>query len=91
MRRDEVTAVVLCGGAGARLGSVDKTMVPLAGRPLVEHVVAALAPQVGGFVISVGRDATTYASLGHPTVIDREPGEGPLGGIVSALELVETA
>lgn len=90
MKPEEITAIVLCGGSGSRLGGVDKPLVRVGGRRLVEHVIAALAPQVGSFVISCGRDPTPYADLGHRTVADHRPGDGPLGGIVSALPAVET-
>jgi molybdopterin-guanine dinucleotide biosynthesis protein A len=90
MRPEDITAVVLCGGSGTRLGEVDKPLVRIEGRPLVEHVIAALSPQVGRLVISCGRDAAPYAALGYPTVADLRPGDGPLGGIVSALSHVGT-
>jgi molybdopterin-guanine dinucleotide biosynthesis protein A len=65
-------------------------MLPMGGRRLVEWVIAALAPQVGRFLISCGQDAEPYTSLGQTTVTDLRPGDGPLGGIVSALPYVET-
>ena len=88
MRTQDVTAVVLCGGAGTRLGSADKTLVTLGGQPLVSHTVAALTPQVGRLIVSCGRDPRPYGSLGYEVVADAHPGEGPLGGIVSALAVV---
>ena len=90
MGPEEITAIVLCGGSGARLGDVDKPMTRIKGRPLVEYVIAALTPQVDRLVISCGRDALPYESLGYPTVTDLRPGDGPLGGIVSALPWVDT-
>ena len=90
MRTQDVTAVVLCGGAGTRLGAEDKTLVMLDGRPLVGYTVAALRPQVGRLIVSCGRDPGPYRSLGYEVVADAHPGEGPLGGIVSALAAVES-
>lgn len=90
MRTNQVTAVVLCGGAGTRLGGLDKPLLRVGDRPLVEHVISSLRAQVGGFVISCGRDAAPYAGLGYPTVTDGQPGDGPLGGIASALDPVST-
>ncbi|MGD8684322.1 MAG: molybdenum cofactor guanylyltransferase MobA [Chloroflexota bacterium] len=90
MEREAVTAIVLCGGSGRRLGRLDKTMAPLRGRPLVEHTLEALAPQVGRLIISCGRDCERYELLGYATAADERTGEGPLGGIVSALPLVQT-
>ena len=90
MRPEEITGVVLCGGSGARLGDADKPMTRIKGRRLVEYVIAALTPQVDRFVISCGRDRASYETLGYPAVSDLRPGDGPLGGIVSALPYIET-
>lgn len=90
MRTQDVTAVVLCGGAGTRLGAEDKTLVTLGGRPLVSHTAAGLIPQVGRLIVSCGRDPRPYQSLGYEVVADAHPGEGPLGGIVSALAAVRS-
>ncbi len=90
MRTDEISAIVLCGGSGARLGGIDKPMARIGGRRLIDWVIAALTPQVGRIVISCGRDAGPYETLGYPTVADDRPGDGPLGGIVSALPHVQT-
>ena len=77
MRPQDVTVVVLCGGAGSRLGVPDKTLVPVLGRPLVSYTLDGLAQQVGRVVLSCGRDPQSYAALGHTVVTDAEPGEGP--------------
>ncbi len=90
MRPQDVTAIVLCGGAGSRLGAPDKTLVPVLGRPLVGYTLDGLAQQVGRVVLSCGRDPQPYAALGHMVVTDADPGEGPLGGISSALPSVES-
>ncbi len=41
-------------------------------------------------MISCGRDAAPYRGLGHTTIADLRPGEGPLGGLVSAFPSVGT-
>jgi molybdopterin-guanine dinucleotide biosynthesis protein A len=86
----EITAVILCGGSGTRLGGVEKPLLRVGGRPLVEHVVDALAPQVGPVVIGCGRDRAPYEALGLTVVSDVRPGDGPLGGIASVLPSVAT-
>ncbi len=90
MRLEDITAIVLCGGAGSRLGAPDKTLVPVLGRPLVSYTIEGLAPQVGRIVLSCGRDAAAYAALGRDVVADAEPGEGPLGGFASTLGAVDS-
>ena len=83
----EITGVVLAGGAGRRLGGLDKGLLHFRGRPLVEWVIEALRPQVGALLISANRNLDRYAAYGLPVVTDLEPGfQGPLAGILSALQ-----
>ncbi|MBK1730139.1 molybdenum cofactor guanylyltransferase [Halorhodospira halophila] len=68
------------------MGARDKGLVPLAGRPLVAHVLDRLAPQVGAVRINANRHAARYRALGVPVDGDCHPGGlGPLAGIASAL------
>lgn len=90
MRLEDITAIVLCGGSAVRLDAVDKTLVAVQGRPLVTYALAGLSAQVGQIVLACGRDPEPYASLGYPVVADAHAGEGPLGGLVSALGSVES-
>lgn len=89
--RDTITGVVLAGGRGARMDGADKGLVPLAGKPLVEHVLARLAPQVSRVVINANRNVDRYAAFGHPVVLD-EIGDfaGPLAGVHATLAYVTT-
>ena len=82
-RNDEVTGIVLAGGAGRRMGA-PKPLLQLGDRTLVEHVVAAIEPLVSS-VIVVTNDAEAMAFLGLSTVGDAEPGHGPLMGLYSGL------
>lgn len=85
----EVTLVVLAGGEGRRMGGLDKGLLGLDGRPLIAHVLARVAPQVGAVVLSANRNREVYERFGHPVVADRRAGHlGPLAGIEAAL--VET-
>lgn len=84
-----VTGVVLAGGRGTRMGGADKGWVDLEGRPLIEHVLERLRPQVGAIIISANRNIARYRALGWPVVQD-EPfaGDaflGPLAGMLAAL------
>ena len=60
----DVTGIVLAGGMGRRMGGVDKGLVALGGRPLVAHVLARLAPQVGAIVVNANQNAQRYAEFG---------------------------
>ena len=85
-----VTAIVLCGGRATRLGGIEKPLADLGGKSLLAHVIARLEPQVDSIVLAVGRDSRRYAGFGYPIVVDDDPEQGPLAGIVSALGSVDT-
>jgi len=77
-----ITGLVLAGGQGRRMGSVDKGLVTLGGRPMVQHVLDRFAPQVDEVLINANRNAAEYAALGHRVVADAVGGfAGPLAGL----------
>lgn len=82
--RAAITGVILAGGAGSRLGGIDKGWLVLAGEPLIVRVLARLVPQVGQVLISANRQLADYRALGWPVVTDPLPGAGPLAGIAAA-------
>jgi molybdopterin-guanine dinucleotide biosynthesis protein A len=77
-------AIVPAGGAAVRLGGIDKAMVPVAGRTLIERAIDAVAG--AGRVVVVG----------PPRDIDREivwtreepPGGGPVAAVGAGLDEV---
>ncbi len=86
-----VTGVILAGGMGRRMGGVDKGLVALDGKPMVEHVLARLAPQVDAVVINANQNLEQYARLGVPVVPDAIPGfAGPLAGLDAGLAAATT-
>lgn len=94
--RTAVTGVVLAGGLGRRMSAdgsgTDKALVPLAGRPMIAHVIERFAPQVQSLMINANGDgAARLAILGLPVVGDRIGGFiGPLAGIHAALAATRT-
>jgi molybdenum cofactor guanylyltransferase len=83
-----VAGLILAGGEGRRMGGVDKGWQQLAGRALVEHVLARLAPQVECVFVSANRSLDAYRALGCPVLADdvRWRGMGPLAGLASVAE-----
>lgn len=82
---DSLTALVFAGGRATRMGGVNKALVPLAGRPLIDRVLERLAPQCAAAVISANRDAETFALRGHPVVRDADDDfPGPLAALAAA-------
>ena len=82
----DVTGLILAGGRGSRMGGADKGLQPFAGRPLVEHAIDRLSPQVDRLLISANRNIEVYAAYGYRVLADRQQGYcGPLAGIDTAL------
>ena len=86
----DITAIVLCGGAGRRFGGVAKPLADLHGKPLLGHVLDRLAGQAARIVLSVGADADGFAAFGVEAIADATPGAGPLGGLASTLPVVRS-
>lgn len=81
-----VTGLILAGGQGTRMGSVDKGLQLLAGRPMVQHVIQRLQPQVQQLHINANQNQGVYAELGFPVWRDAMPDfAGPLAGLQTGL------
>lgn len=77
---------VLAGGRSRRMGR-DKALVRLRdGRPLALVAAQALREAGAEPVVAVGGDRALVA-YGLTVLDDLHPGEGPLGGLITALEL----
>lgn len=89
--RDAITGLILAGGRGRRMNGADKGLLMFQGRPLIAHVIEALAPQVGPLLISANRHLARYRSWGRPVIVDHHADySGPLAGIASGLAQVKT-
>ena len=86
-----ITAVILAGGRGRRMGGQDKGLVEYRGIPLIEHVISRIQPQVDELIISANRHLERYAQWGYPVISDVHAGfQGPLAGIASAWQHAHT-
>jgi len=86
-----VTGVILAGGRATRMGGVDKGLVPLLGRPMIEWGLNRLSPQVSKILINANRNDERYTAFGCPIVADTAANfQGPLAGIAAALAQVDT-
>ncbi len=79
---ENAVGVVLAGGKATRMGR-DKAQVVFAGRPMIEHVSAALGA-AGLEVLVVGRRVVDYVSIPDLPNI----GGGPAAGLLTALRHV---
>lgn len=87
----DITGLILAGGRAQRMGGIDKGLVPFMGKPLIEHAIARLAPQVGPVFINANRNLHEYAQYGYPVIADTRPDfAGPLAGFAAGLEQCKT-
>ena len=78
----KVTGLILAGGRGSRMGSLDKGLQPFKGKPMVAHVLARFQSQVDEVLINANRNNEEYAAFGYRVIADAIDGfAGPLAGL----------
>jgi molybdopterin-guanine dinucleotide biosynthesis protein A len=78
---------VLAGGRATRMGGGDKPLRLLAGRPMLDWVLAALRPAHDRIALSANGDPARFAVWDLPVLPD-DPAftqEGPLAGVLAGL------
>ena len=86
-----ISAVILAGGQAKRMGGVDKGLQPLQGKPLFQFIYDRLHSLVEHISVNANRNQAIYAVAGLPVFGDNIEGfQGPLSGILTALERSET-
>ena len=80
---------VLAGGASSRMGA-DKAFIEVDGAPMVVRAAEALRAAGVASTLVVGGDSARLSALGLVAVPDRYPGQGPLGGVITALGALDS-
>jgi molybdopterin-guanine dinucleotide biosynthesis protein A len=91
----DITALVLAGGRGSRMGGVDKGLQTFNGMPLALHTLMRLQMQQGGLIgevmINANRNLAAYeafcGAVWPDTLADYA---GPLAGFMTGLERCES-
>lgn len=78
----KVYGYVQAGGRGTRFGR-DKALVDLEGKTLLQRTIELVASV--SHSVKVVASASRYPESQVPVIEDRWPGQGPLGGIITAL------
>ena len=87
----DITAVILAGGQGRRMGGQDKGLIEFNGKPLVTILIDSLEPQIGRIIINANRNRDRYLAFGYPVISDQlNDYQGPLAGFASAMNAVDT-
>jgi molybdopterin-guanine dinucleotide biosynthesis protein A len=92
MKTDAV--VVLAGGLGSRLGS-NKALHPIAGKPMIRHVVDRITDLAEEFLVVIAKNASAneYREVlpdSVAVVCDELEGKTPLVGIITGLRTVRS-
>lgn len=73
------------------MAGLEKAWQPFCGKPLIEHVIERLSPQVDDMVINANQQLERYQSLGLRVIGDENnERSGPLLGIYSCLIHIQT-
>ena len=82
-----ISCIILSGGRATRMNGVDKGLVTLQNKPLIQHVIARLKPQVDEIFINANREIEQYEAFGL-LVLQDENAEfiGPLAGFSLGLQ-----
>ncbi len=92
MNRPPITGIILAGGQGRRMGSVDKGLQALRGKPMVQWVLERYTPQVDEVLINANQNIEQYQTLGYTVVADDIGGyAGPLAGLHRGLTAAKHA
>lgn len=67
-----------------------KATIEVGGIAMADRVLAALAGTGAEPLILVGGDPLELSALSAPVIADRYPGEGPVGGVLTALDHLAT-
>lgn len=85
--RERTLGLVLAGGLARRMGGGDKPLRTLGGRPMLDHVLARLGPQVAAVAVNANGDPSRLAAYGLPVIHDTLPDHpGPLAGVLAGLD-----
>jgi molybdopterin-guanine dinucleotide biosynthesis protein A len=83
--------VLLAGGLARRMGGGDKPMRQIAGRTILDRVIARLESQCDGLILNANGDPARFAAYGLPVIADTvKEFPGPLAGILAALDWAAT-
>jgi len=83
----EIPGVILAGGLARRMGGGDKPMRIIAGKTILERVIARLGPQCDELILNANGDPARFAVFGLPVIADGVADfPGPLAGILAGLD-----
>ncbi len=83
-RPRKITAVILAGGKASRMGGVNKALLKINGKSIIEREIEVLNALFDETII-ITNNPENYEFLGKPLFRDVIPGKGSLGGLYTGL------
>ncbi len=81
-----IVAAIIAGGQSSRMGGHEKAFLDLGEKPLLQHVIERLRPQVEAIIINANGDPRRFSQFGLPVVADEFTDvTTPLAGLHAAL------
>ena len=88
---NDITAVIIAGGQGKRLGGRNKGLLQLNHQTFVALLLKKLAKQSRTQIISANNDLEDYQQYGVPVIKDiTDNYQGPLSGIISCKDYINS-
>ena len=87
----DITGLILAGGKSSRMGGLDKALLPLLDRLMIEWVIDRFRPQVDSLMVNSNSDDKRFSALGYPVFGDLITGHrGPLAGLHASMARAQT-
>lgn len=85
-----IPAVILAGGAGARMGGVDKCLLPIGGQAILSRILSTLSSQTQNVCLNINGDSKRFHEFKVPIITDAySPPIGPIGGLHSSYQSIK--
>lgn len=84
----ERAAIIVAGGAARRMGGVAKPWLEIAGRPMIEHIIADVLPKVDHCVVVGVPPGGWLVPHGVRVTVETPAGGGPKAAVAAALLLL---
>ena len=89
--KDDISAIILAGGQGRRLGGKNKGLLDIEGETFVTRLLSNLSTQTKTQIISANNDISQYQQLNRTVIQDKNKNyQGPLSGIISCQAEIHT-
>ncbi len=87
----DIPIVILAGGAGSRMGGLDKCLLEVGGKTILSRIQSTLSKQTAYLFLNVNGDSERFKPINLSIIQDQfTPPIGPIGGLFSAINEVST-